>query len=150
MLLCSEHTATLILSLVVVCINIFYFWSFFVLNAFTLIFQGNCTFREDLRIFNCTYPSAGNPYTLDLTEPYKAAVLEELLVSVSDVTVFMFCVCVCVCVCMGFLELSGGVLLVDKAILFKTLCLLSLSHANLFIFNRLNTSKTQSTVPSRT
>lgn len=46
------------------------------------ILQGNCTFRENPAIFNCTYPSLGNPYVLDLSEPYKAAVLEELLVSV--------------------------------------------------------------------
>jgi hypothetical protein len=32
-------------------------------------------------VFNCTYPSLGNPYTLDLSEPYRAAVLEELMVS---------------------------------------------------------------------
>jgi hypothetical protein len=44
--------------------------------------QGNCTFREDHQVFNCTYPSLGNPYTLDLSEPYRAAVLEELMVSV--------------------------------------------------------------------
>jgi hypothetical protein len=31
-------------------------------------------------VFNCTYPSLGNPYMLDMSEPYKAAVLEELLV----------------------------------------------------------------------
>jgi hypothetical protein len=33
-------------------------------------------------VFNCTYPSLGNPYVLDMSEPYKAAVLEELLVRV--------------------------------------------------------------------
>jgi hypothetical protein len=31
-------------------------------------------------VFNCTYPSLGNPYVLDMSEPYNAAVLEELLV----------------------------------------------------------------------
>jgi len=46
--------------------------------------QGNCTFREDPSIFNCTYPSGGNPYLLDLSEPYKAAVLEELMVSIVE------------------------------------------------------------------
>ena len=70
--------------------SIFFFVLTLPLFLFTLEMQGNCTFREDLSIFNCTYPSAGNPYVLDLTEPYKAAVLEELMVR-TCIRLLLFC-----------------------------------------------------------
>ena len=35
-------------------------------------------------MYNHSFPSNDNPYTLDLSEPYKAAVLNELLVKYSE------------------------------------------------------------------
>ena len=43
------------------------------------VMMGNCAFGDNPKAFNSTYPSADNPYTLDLAEPYQAAVLAELL-----------------------------------------------------------------------
>lgn len=39
----------------------------------------NCSYKDDVRIYNHTYPSMANPYTLDLSEPYKRCIVLELL-----------------------------------------------------------------------
>jgi hypothetical protein len=38
----------------------------------------NCSYQDDPRIYNHTYPTMANPYTLDLQEPYSRAILQEL------------------------------------------------------------------------
>lgn len=40
----------------------------------------NCSYPENKAIFNHTYPTSENPYVMDLTEPYKRAVVQELLI----------------------------------------------------------------------
>jgi hypothetical protein len=44
----------------------------------------NCTFFDRTNMYNHSFPSNDNPYMLDLSEPYKAAVLNELLVKYSE------------------------------------------------------------------
>lgn len=48
------------------------------------VMMGNCSFGENDSIFNSTYPSVDNPYSLDLSEPYDAAVLNELLTKLRE------------------------------------------------------------------
>jgi len=43
------------------------------------VFMQNCSFRDTSSAFNATYPTSDNPYSLQLSEPYRAAILEELL-----------------------------------------------------------------------
>eukprot|EP01038_Epipyxis_sp_PR26KG_P005255 gene5255-7303_t len=43
-----------------------------------------CSYKENPRIFNYSYPTLKNPYILDLSEPYQAAVLAELMTKVID------------------------------------------------------------------
>lgn len=44
----------------------------------------NCSYTEDNAIFNQSYPSDANPYTLDLTEPYHRAVVQELMLKMAE------------------------------------------------------------------
>jgi len=46
--------------------------------------QSSFTFFDRTNMYNHSFPSNDNPYTLDLSEPYKAAVLNELLVKYSE------------------------------------------------------------------
>jgi hypothetical protein len=39
----------------------------------------NCSYADNPHIYSHTYPSHGNPYVLDLSEPYNRAVVYELL-----------------------------------------------------------------------
>jgi hypothetical protein len=43
------------------------------------VMMRNCSYTEDRSIFNHTYPSIDNPYLLDLSEPYKRAIVQELM-----------------------------------------------------------------------
>ena len=43
----------------------------------------DCSYPEDEAIYNHQFPSSQNPFTLDLSEPYKRAVLQELLFKLS-------------------------------------------------------------------
>lgn len=44
----------------------------------------NCSYKEFDHIFNYTYPSAANPYHLDLSEPYKRAILQDMIAKFRD------------------------------------------------------------------
>jgi hypothetical protein len=39
----------------------------------------NCSYPESQSTFNHTYPTSDNPYNLDLSEPYKRAIVQELM-----------------------------------------------------------------------
>eukprot|EP01041_Mallomonas_annulata_P000200 gene200-359_t len=44
----------------------------------------NCTYEINEQSFNHANPSVGSPYTLDMSEPYQAALVEELISMVED------------------------------------------------------------------
>lgn len=45
----------------------------------------DCTLTVDYSLFNSTFPAIASPYTLDLSKPYDAAVLSELIsIAVTD------------------------------------------------------------------
>lgn len=44
----------------------------------------NCSYQDDPKIYKHTYPTNDNPYTLDLSEPYSRAVVQELLFKFQD------------------------------------------------------------------
>lgn len=48
------------------------------------VIMKGCSYKEDYTVFNNTYPSLDNPYVLDMSEPYKAAVLHQLILKVQD------------------------------------------------------------------
>lgn len=48
------------------------------------VIMKGCSYKEDHSVFNNTYPALDNPYILDMSEPYKAAVLHQLMIKVQD------------------------------------------------------------------
>jgi hypothetical protein len=59
---------------------------------FRAIFRGlkcfvimrGCSYNEDTKFFNHSYPSMDSPYTLDLSEPYNGAVFSELTTKIIE------------------------------------------------------------------
>lgn len=48
------------------------------------VMMRNCSYKDDLTMYNHAYPSMANPYVLDLSIPYCRAVLQEMMIKWSE------------------------------------------------------------------